>query len=113
MVGASAFWLFCRILVEKMQRDPRTLKVLDVGCGGGLLAEEFARLGCQVTGIDPSQPSLDTARQHAAASGLAITYQSGVGEQFRLLMVRLILLSAAMCWSMFKVLPRLSRKLLV
>ncbi|HEX3641091.1 MAG TPA: bifunctional 2-polyprenyl-6-hydroxyphenol methylase/3-demethylubiquinol 3-O-methyltransferase UbiG, partial [Ktedonobacteraceae bacterium] len=54
---------------------------LDVGCGGGLLAEEFARLGCQVTGIDPSEPSLATARKHAQQSGLDISYQVGLGEQ--------------------------------
>jgi 2-polyprenyl-6-hydroxyphenyl methylase/3-demethylubiquinone-9 3-methyltransferase len=36
--------------------------VLDVGCGGGLLAEEFATLGCHVTGIDRSAPSIETAR---------------------------------------------------
>jgi 2-polyprenyl-6-hydroxyphenyl methylase/3-demethylubiquinone-9 3-methyltransferase len=46
-----------------------------------LLAEEFARLGCQVTGIDPSEPSLATARKHAQQSGLDISYQVGLGEQ--------------------------------
>jgi len=46
-----------------------------------LLAEEFARLGCQVTGIDPSEPSLTTAREHAELAGLKIAYQAGVGEQ--------------------------------
>jgi 2-polyprenyl-6-hydroxyphenyl methylase/3-demethylubiquinone-9 3-methyltransferase len=54
--------------------------VLDVGCGGGLLAEEFARLGCAVTGVDPSQESLAAAREHAATQGLAIGYQRGSGE---------------------------------
>lgn len=72
---------FRRILMEEWKRDPQGMKVLDVGCGGGLLAEEFARLGCQVTGIDPSEASLVTARKHAQQAGLEILYQSGVGEQ--------------------------------
>ncbi len=54
--------------------------VLDVGCGGGFLAEEFARDGFTVTGIDPAARSLEAARQHAADNNLAIDYQVGKGE---------------------------------
>jgi 2-polyprenyl-6-hydroxyphenyl methylase/3-demethylubiquinone-9 3-methyltransferase len=72
---------FRRVLLERLRLDPRSMDALDVGCGGGLLAEEFARLGCHVTGIDPSEPSLATARAHAQASGLCIDYRQGVGEQ--------------------------------
>ena len=60
--------------------DPRGATALDVGCGGGLLAEEVARLGFRVTGVDPSAPSLETAREHARAAGLDIEYREGVGE---------------------------------
>jgi 2-polyprenyl-6-hydroxyphenyl methylase/3-demethylubiquinone-9 3-methyltransferase len=70
-----------RTLTETLGRDPRGLRVLDVGCGGGLLAEEFARIGCQVTGIDPSSRSLEAARAHAAASGLEIDYRPASGER--------------------------------
>ena len=45
-----------------------------------MLAEQFAELGCQVTGIDPSEPSLTTARKHAELMGLNIAYQVGTGE---------------------------------
>jgi 2-polyprenyl-6-hydroxyphenyl methylase/3-demethylubiquinone-9 3-methyltransferase len=55
--------------------------VADIGCGGGLLAEELARLGASVIGVDPSAPSLETARAHARAAGLAIDYRPGSGEQ--------------------------------
>ncbi|HEY4035819.1 MAG TPA: bifunctional 2-polyprenyl-6-hydroxyphenol methylase/3-demethylubiquinol 3-O-methyltransferase UbiG [Ktedonobacteraceae bacterium] len=75
------FGYFRRLLIEQQRIDPQGTKVLDVGCGGGLLAEEFACLGCQVTGIDPSEPSLATARKHAQQSGLDISYQVGLGEQ--------------------------------
>jgi 2-polyprenyl-6-hydroxyphenyl methylase/3-demethylubiquinone-9 3-methyltransferase len=60
--------------------QPRGATALDVGCGGGLLAEEVARLGFRVTGVDPSAPSLATARDHAAAAALAIDYVQGRGE---------------------------------
>ncbi len=49
--------------------------VLDVGCGGGLLAENLARRGAQVTAIDLAPSMIETARLHAAESGLAIDYR--------------------------------------
>jgi 2-polyprenyl-6-hydroxyphenyl methylase/3-demethylubiquinone-9 3-methyltransferase len=55
--------------------------ILDVGCGGGFLAEEFARDGFRVTGIDPSAKSVATAHKHAAESGLHIRYEVGRGEK--------------------------------
>ncbi len=55
--------------------------VLDIGCGGGLFAEEFARMGATVIGVDPSVSSLATARAHAAAAGLTIDYRTGRGEK--------------------------------
>ena len=54
--------------------------VLDVGCGGGFLAEEFAKDGFAVTGIDPANRSLEAARKHAADNNLEIDYRAGKGE---------------------------------
>lgn len=51
------------------------LRVLDVGCGGGLLCEPLARLGATVTGIDATEQSIDVARAHAEQSGLDIDYR--------------------------------------
>ena len=51
-------------------------KVLDVGCGGGLLAEPLCRLGAEMIAIDPSQGAIDVAKAHAASQGLSITYQN-------------------------------------
>lgn len=71
---------FRRILDNALKFDCRGTPALDVGCGGGILAEEFAGMGFCVTGIDPSEQSLATARQHAQSMGLAINYQQGTGE---------------------------------
>ena len=51
------------------------LKILDIGCGGGLLAEPMARLGAEVTGIDVTAPAIIAARTHAESMQLAIDYQ--------------------------------------
>lgn len=53
------------------------LRVLDVGCGAGLLAEPLTRLGATVTGVDASEAAIAAAKEHAAGSGLAIDYRVG------------------------------------
>lgn len=58
----------------------RDKRVLDVGCGGGILAESLAREGAHVTGVDPSEQSLGAARAHAAQGGLTIDYRPGTAE---------------------------------
>lgn len=57
------------------------LRIVDVGCGGGLVSEPLARLGAEVTGIDPTEDSIAVARRHAAAQGLAIDYRTTPVEQ--------------------------------
>lgn len=79
-LNPARFGYMRRILTGELRVDLQGKRTLDVGCGGGLLAEEFARLGCVVTGIDPSGKSLESARDHARQAGLAIEYRQGVGE---------------------------------
>lgn len=50
-------------------------KILDVGCGGGILSEALAKAGAQVTGLDLSEASIQVARQHAQQQGLSIDYR--------------------------------------
>ncbi len=67
-------------------RDPSArqplegLRVLDIGCGGGLVAEPMARLGARVTGVDASEANIKTALTHAQESGLDIDYRAGTAE---------------------------------
>jgi 2-polyprenyl-6-hydroxyphenyl methylase/3-demethylubiquinone-9 3-methyltransferase len=77
-VNPPRFEYFREVLLRTVG-EPRSLSVLDVGCGGGLLTEPFAALGCAVTGIDRSLPTLEAAREHARASRLDIRYQPGDG----------------------------------
>ncbi|HEY7026334.1 MAG TPA: bifunctional 2-polyprenyl-6-hydroxyphenol methylase/3-demethylubiquinol 3-O-methyltransferase UbiG [Gemmatimonadales bacterium] len=79
-LNPSRFGYMRRVLVEELRVKPVGLRVLDIGCGGGLLAEEFARLGCDVTGVDPSEQSLAAARKHAMSQRLTIRYRCAAGE---------------------------------
>ena len=68
-------------LCARFGRDPlaerplQGLKVLDVGCGGGLLSEPLARLGAEVTGLDAAERNIRVAALHAEESGLKIDYR--------------------------------------
>ncbi len=77
----ARFGYFLDVLTRQQGPDLSGLRALDVGCGGGFLAEEFALIGCQVVGVDPSEVSIRTARDHAADRGLDIEYRVGTGEQ--------------------------------
>jgi 2-polyprenyl-6-hydroxyphenyl methylase/3-demethylubiquinone-9 3-methyltransferase len=57
------------------------LQILDVGCGGGLIAEPLARLGASVTGADASKETIAVARRHAEAQGLDIDYIASTAER--------------------------------
>ncbi|SEM38609.1 2-polyprenyl-6-hydroxyphenyl methylase / 3-demethylubiquinone-9 3-methyltransferase [Pasteurella skyensis] len=57
-------------------------KVLDVGCGGGILSESMAKMGAQVTGLDMTTEPLNIAKQHALQNGLEIDYQQITIEEF-------------------------------
>ncbi len=59
------------------------LKILDIGCGGGLISEPFARLGGDITGIDASEKNIKIAKSHANKSNLKINYLNKSPEQLK------------------------------
>lgn len=61
-------------------RDWKGIKVLDIGCGGGLACESLAKLNACVSGIDLSLNSINIAQEHAKKNNLEIDYRWGVGE---------------------------------
>jgi 2-polyprenyl-6-hydroxyphenyl methylase/3-demethylubiquinone-9 3-methyltransferase len=56
------------------------LRVLDIGCGGGILSEPLSRLGAEMVGADPAAANIEAARLHAAEEGLAIDYRATTAE---------------------------------
>jgi 2-polyprenyl-6-hydroxyphenyl methylase/3-demethylubiquinone-9 3-methyltransferase len=81
--------LFIRELVsEYFKIDPKSkyplknLKILDIGCGGGLMSESMAKLGAKVTGLDPSGKNISIAKSHAKESKLDIEYINSTIEEF-------------------------------
>lgn len=73
-------------LCADLDRDPTAvrplagLRLLDIGCGGGLIAEPMTRLGADVTAIDAAEKNVAVARLHAERSGLAIDYRHETAE---------------------------------
>lgn len=67
-------------------RDPKSvdafkgLRILDIGCGGGLLSEPMARLGADVLGADASETNIEVAKVHMQRSGLSIDYRADTAE---------------------------------
>ena len=56
------------------------LRILDIGCGGGLLCEPMARLGAEVVGADASTTNIEVARLHAAEAGVDVDYRATTAE---------------------------------
>lgn len=56
------------------------IRLLDIGCGGGLVSEPMARLGAQVVGVDASEANIKTAMVHADEMGLNVDYRAGTAE---------------------------------
>jgi 2-polyprenyl-6-hydroxyphenyl methylase/3-demethylubiquinone-9 3-methyltransferase len=71
---------------KRFARDPKKLdcleglRMLDIGCGGGILSEPLARLGARMVGADPSEENIAAASAHSQASGIAIDYRATTAE---------------------------------
>ena len=71
---------------ERFGRDARKLdclkglRMLDIGCGGGILSEPLARLGADMIGVDPAEENIEAARVHAQEQGVRVDYRAGTAE---------------------------------
>jgi 2-polyprenyl-6-hydroxyphenyl methylase/3-demethylubiquinone-9 3-methyltransferase len=85
-IGSARLGYIRDELVQHFKRPAGGLKpftglsLLDIGCGGGLICEPLARLGGQVTGLDPAIENIEAARRHAAGQGLATEYVNATVE---------------------------------
>ena len=71
--------------IDKNKKIPlKNLKILDIGCGGGLISEPMSRLGANVTGIDASSKSIEVAKSHAKKNNLNINYLNAQPENLKL-----------------------------
>jgi 2-polyprenyl-6-hydroxyphenyl methylase/3-demethylubiquinone-9 3-methyltransferase len=71
----------------RFDRDPKKLdclkglRMLDIGCGGGILSEPLARLGAQMIGADPAEENIAAARAHAEETGVTVDYRATTAEE--------------------------------
>ena len=70
-------------ILERIRRkfSSTSVRLLDVGCGAGLLSESLARSGCEVQGLDAGEETIAAARAHAQGQGLNLTYRAGTAEE--------------------------------
>ena len=69
--------------LEDEKTPLKNIKILDIGCGGGLLSEPMCRLGAEVTGIDASEKNINVAKLHSKKNNLEIDYFCSSPEKFK------------------------------
>lgn len=87
VMNGARITLIKEAVCAQFGRDPDAdrplegLRLLDIGCGGGLLCEPMVRLGAQVTGVDALERNVKTAKTHAEQVGVEVDYRHGTIEQ--------------------------------
>ena len=69
--------------LENSDKPLQKIRLLDIGCGGGLLSEPMSRLGAEVTGIDASEKNIQVAKLHAKKNNLKINYLNTSPENLK------------------------------
>ena len=80
LANIERFWPKKARSAAAASRPLTGLRMLDIGCGGGLLAEPMARLGATLTGIDVTEAAIMAATAHAKQAGLEIDYRCSTAE---------------------------------
>jgi 2-polyprenyl-6-hydroxyphenyl methylase/3-demethylubiquinone-9 3-methyltransferase len=75
-------WINLNLQKTNPSQSLKNLSLLDIGCGGGILAEPLARLGAQVTGIDPEKNLIQIAKNHAKNQKLPLSYLTHTAESY-------------------------------
>ena len=70
--------------LENSDKPLQKIRLLDIGCGGGLLSEPMSRLGAEVTGIDASEKNIQVAKLHAKKNNLKINYLTASPEDLKI-----------------------------
>ena len=70
--------------LEDSDKPFQKIRLLDIGCGGGLLSEPMSRLGAEVTGIDASEKNIQVAKLHAKKNNLKINYLTASPENLKI-----------------------------
>ena len=70
--------------LENSDKPLQKIRLLDIGCGGGLLSEPMSRLGAEVTGIDASEKNIQVAKLHAKKNNLKINYLTASPENLKI-----------------------------
>ncbi|MFT4718052.1 MAG: 2-polyprenyl-6-hydroxyphenyl methylase/3-demethylubiquinone-9 3-methyltransferase [Rickettsiales bacterium] len=73
---------YFRDLNSESRQPLKNIKILDIGCGGGLVSESMSKLGADVVGLDPSFKNIQIAKSHAEQSNLDIEYVNSTIEEF-------------------------------
>ncbi len=87
VMNGARLSLIKETVCDHFLRDPdqdrplEGLRILDIGCGGGLLCEPMVRLGATVTGVDALEKNVKTAKTHAKQGGVEVDYRHGTIEQ--------------------------------
>ena len=69
--------------IKTSNKPFKNIRILDIGCGGGLLSEPMSRLGASVVGIDASEKNIEVAKFHAKKSKLKIDYKVASPEKLK------------------------------
>jgi 2-polyprenyl-6-hydroxyphenyl methylase/3-demethylubiquinone-9 3-methyltransferase len=83
-LGPTRIEFISRCIKQNITKENLEINIIDIGCGGGLVSENLAKLKYNVTAIDASEVNIEIAKNHAASNNLKINYQATTAEEISL-----------------------------